>query len=180
MVIVDPKKRKALKSGAGDHHELTLQRNNFYFHKYREIIFFNNIKKNLNKLIDKFLDGEIQHFYQSQKLRQETRVKKIASSNFEQLVVKNPNVKQCIVEVFKHDCPSCAFNGKVFNSFSRKLEKHGYLEELPLFRLSIDNKVPHLGNFGYSPIYFHIKKEGDQIVEIKTLDAPQKIELFLG
>lgn len=81
--------------------------------------------------------------------------------------------------MFKHDCPSCAFNGKVFNVFSRKLEKHGYLNDLPCYRLSIDNKVPYLGNFGYSPIYIYVRKEGKDIVEIKTLDPPQKIEGFL-
>lgn len=88
-------------------------------------------------------------------------------------------MEQCIIEVFKHDCPSCNFNGKVFNVFSRKLEKHGYLEELPCFRLSIDNRVPYLGNFGYSPIYFYVKKEGNSIVEIETLDPPQRIDAFL-
>jgi len=52
-----------LKSSAGTLHELTLENNNFYFNKYREIIFFNDIQKNLNKLIDKFLDGEAHHYY---------------------------------------------------------------------------------------------------------------------
>jgi hypothetical protein len=88
-------------------------------------------------------------------------------------------VEQCIIEVFKHDCPSCNFNGKVFNAFSRKLEKHGYLEKLPCYRLSIDNRVPYLGNFGYSPIYFYVRKEGDNIVELVTLDPPQRVEGFL-
>jgi hypothetical protein len=59
------------------------------------------------------------------------------------------------------------------------LEKHGYLDQLPLFRLSIDNKVPYLGNFGYSPIYIYLRKQGTDIVEIKTLDPPQKTEEFL-
>jgi hypothetical protein len=81
-------------------------------------------------------------------------------------------VKQCIIEIFKHDCPSCAFNGKVFNVFSRKLEKHGYISKLPCYRLGIDNKVPYLGNFGYSPIYLYVRKEGKDIVELKTLDPP--------
>ena len=152
-------------------------RQNFYFHKYREIIFFNNIQKDLNKLIDKFLDGEVHHFYQSEKTQQNTRVKKISSLTFEQEIVKNPYVTQCIVEVFKHDCPSCAFNGKVFNAFSIKLEKHGL--QLPLYRLAISNKVPWLGNFGYSPIYLFIKKQGNEIVEIKTLEGPQRGDGFL-
>ena len=172
VVVVDTKKKKALKSEAGTLKELTLENNNFYFSKYREIIFFNDIQKNLNKLIDKYLDGEVHHFYQSEKMQQETRVKKVCAATFEEQIVKNLKVQQCIVEVFKHDCPSCAFNGKVFNVFSRKLEKHGYLSKLPCYRLSIDNKIPYLGNFGYSPIYMYVRKQGDKIVEIKTLDAP--------
>ena len=53
------------------------------------------------------------------------------------------------------------------------------LDKLPCYRLSIDNKVPYLGNFGYSPIYFYVKKQGSDIIEIKTLDPPQRIEGFL-
>ena len=86
-------------------------------------------------------------------------------------------MKECIVEVFKHDCPSCNFNGKVFNVFSQKMDRHGF--NLPLFRLAIDNKVPFLGNFGYSPIYMYVRKQGNEIVEIKTLDPPQKAEDFV-
>lgn len=138
-----------------------------------------NIKKDLNKLIDKFLDGEVHHFYQSERIKQDTRVKTICAKNFEEQVINNDKVQQCIIEVFKHDCPSCAFNGKVFNVFSRKLEKHGFGDKLPCFRLGIDNKIPWLGNFGYSPIYIYVKKRGKEIVEIKTLDAPQKIDEFL-
>jgi len=88
-------------------------------------------------------------------------------------VIKNKDVKNCVVEVFKHDCPSCAFNGIVYNAFSRKVEKHGYGVDLPLFRLSIDNKIPYLGNFGYSPIYIFIRKDSENnITECFTLDPP--------
>jgi len=92
-------------------------------------------------------------------------------------VLKKSKTEDCLVEVFKHDCPSCAFNGKLFNVFSRKLKKHEY--DLDCFRLSIDNKVPYLGNFGYSPIYFHVRKRGGEIVEISTLDPPQRFEEFI-
>ena len=114
-------------------------------------------------------------------MAQETFVKKICSKSFEEEILKNPKIGEtgCIIEVFKHDCPSCNFNGKVFNVFSRKLERHGYLDKLPCYRLAIDNKVPFLGNFGYSPIYLYVRKQGDNIVEMKTLDPPQKAEDFV-
>lgn len=112
-------------------------------------------------------------FYQTEKLRQATKVKEVCAENFEQEVVKNNEVRNFVVEIFKHDCPSCAFNGKVFNAFSRKVEKHGYGAELPLYRLSIDNKIPYLGNFGYSPIYMFVKKDSENnITECFTLDPP--------
>lgn len=110
-------------------------------------------------------------------MKQKTLVKKICSKNFEDEIINNPKVEQCLIMVYKHDCPSCNFNGKVFNVFSRKLEKHGY--DLPLYRLSIDNKVPYLGNFGYSPIFMYLKKKGNQIIELKTIEPPQKIDEFL-
>ena len=163
MVIVDPKKRKSLKSVAAvasDKKDNT----NSYVQKYRELVYFNKIGKDLNKLIEKFLDGELTHFYQSEKVKQATRVQKVCSTNFEQEVLKGKAPTEesfCIVEVFKHDCPSCNFNGKVFNAFSRKLEKHGFLDKLPCYRLSIENKVPFLGNFGYSPIYLFVRKRGE-------------------
>lgn len=145
------------------------------------MIFFDKIPKDLTKLIDKFLDGELTHFYQSERVQQATLVKKLCAKTFEKEIMKNPNIGEtgCIIEVFKHDCPSCNFNGKVFNAFSRKLEKHGYLSKLPLYRLSIDNSIPFLGNFGYSPIYLYVRKRGSEIIELKTLDPPQKAEDFV-
>ncbi len=83
VVIIDTKKQKEL-NGDKDKLVMTTGDNmNYYFQKYRELIFFNNIPKDLKKLINKFLDGEIQHFYQSEKIQQKTNVKTICSANFE-------------------------------------------------------------------------------------------------
>jgi hypothetical protein len=62
VVIVDPKKRKHLKIDEGTSNES-------YVQKYREMVYFNKIAKDLNKLIEKFLDGELSHFYQSEKVK---------------------------------------------------------------------------------------------------------------
>uniref|UniRef100_A0A7S3KB93 Uncharacterized protein n=1 Tax=Euplotes crassus TaxID=5936 RepID=A0A7S3KB93_EUPCR len=70
------------------------------------------------------------------------------------------------------------YNGKVFNAFSRKLEKNGILNQLPCFRLAIDNKIPYLGSFAYSPIYFFLKKEDGKVTEISIIDIPVKYEQF--
>jgi hypothetical protein len=45
--------------------------------------------------------------------------------------------------------------------------------------LAIDNKVPYLGNFGYSPIYLYVRKTGENVVELKTLDPPQRADDFI-
>lgn len=163
-VIFDPLDRKPLDGAVAEKPKFSES----YPKKYRNLIFMNKIEKDLKKLLDDYLDEKSEHFYTSKKMRHDTRVKTICGDSFENEIMKNPAITQCIVEVFKPDCPSCAYNGKIFNIFSRKLEKHGF--DLPCFRLCIDNNVPFLGNFGYSPIYMYVRKEGDKIVEIKTLN----------
>ena len=36
-----------------------------------------------------------------------------------------------------------------------------------------------MGNFGYSPIYLFVRKRGDSVIELKTLDPPQRSEDFI-
>lgn len=97
-MIVDPKKRKSLKTVTGIVAEASANlsedgakpkdNSNSYVQKYRELVYFNKIGKDLNKLIEKFLDGELTHFYQSEKVKQETRVQKVSSANFEKEVLQ--------------------------------------------------------------------------------------------
>jgi len=64
--------------------------------------------------------------------------------------------------------------GPIFALISLKLEKHGYLDDLPCFRLENSNEIPYLGNFGYSPIYLYVRKDQGKVVEVKTLEVPFK------
>jgi hypothetical protein len=150
----------------------------FYYAKYKEPIFMQNMEKEIQTFLEKFLEGKLDPYYQSEKMVQYTFVKEICQSNFEQEIIYNRDIKECVIEIFKHDCPSCMFNGKVFNAFSQKLSRHGLLSSLPCFRMSIENKVPYLGSFAYSPIYFYLKKEGDKVTEVAILDVPVKYEQF--
>lgn len=152
----------------------------FYYAKYKEPIFLSNMEKEIQKFLEKYLEGKIDPYFQTQKMHQYTKVKEICQDTFEREIVYNRDVKQCIVEIFKHDCPSCMYNGKVFNAFSRKLDKHGVSDKLPCFRMSIENKVPYLGSFAYSPIYFFVKKDGDNITEVSILDIPVKYDGFIS
>ena len=152
----------------------------FYYAKYKEPIFLSDLVKDVDSFLSKFLEGKLNPYYQTEKMVQKTFVKEIWGDNFEQEIVNNDKVEQCIIEVFKHDCPSCMYNGKVFNVFSRKLDKYGLREKLPWYRLWIDNKVPYLGTFFYSPIYFYLKKEDGKLTEIAILDIPVKFNDFIS
>ena len=59
--------------------------------------------------------------------------------------------------------------------------KHGLAKDLPLFRTCVDNNIPYLGNFGYSPIHLYVKKDKStgQIVQIQTLDRIFDVDKFL-
>lgn len=72
----------------------------------------------------------------------------------------------------KKDCPACAFSGAVFAPFSMKLEKHGYGDDIKCFRMDINNRVPQLGEFGYSPMLIYLKKDDqNNIVEVFTTEG---------
>jgi hypothetical protein len=116
------------------------------------------------------MDDKLEMTYETEHPRQQTRVKTISGDQFESEVLKNPDHSQFLLEVFKHDCPGCAVSGKVFNALSHKLHKHGF--DVPQYRTHADNKIPFLGNFGYTPMYFYVKKNAqNQITEIQTLDS---------
>ena len=128
------------------------------FHYFQTVspIFINSLKQDFQEALSKFIDKQAKISLNFEKWSNKTFVKKICGQIFWREILLNKNVKECVIEIFKHDCPSCAYNGKVFNVFTQKLNKYGL--DLPCFRLSIDNKVPYLGSFPYSPMYFYVKK----------------------
>lgn len=132
-----------------------------------------SITKHTQQFVNQYLDDEMNQKLQSEKRKQPTLVKTICGKNFEKEVIQNPDFKECLIEVSKRECPACAFSGAVFDPFSRKLERHGYGDDLKCFRLKMENKIPQLGEFSYSPMYFYLKKDSDnQITELVTLDGP--------
>ena len=52
---------------------------------------------------------------------------------------------------------------------------------MPLFQLKQENEVPFLGQIGYTPAFFYIRKDREtgQIKEIKTLEKWQYSEKFV-
>lgn len=170
VIIIDPKTK--IPVPADD--MKAVEKGNFYYAKYTQRMDPMSFTPNMTEFLGKYISNDLKEDYhfQSQKPSQETRVKSIAMANFEEEIINNPKVEQCIVEVHKHNCNSCFFNGKTFNVLSRKLGKHGLSKELPLFRINIDNKVPYLGNFFYSPIYYYMRKRDGKLVELHLIESP--------
>ena len=82
--------------------ELSEENNNFYFRKYTpDAIFFGGqLGEQVRDFIEGYLDGKEYMHYQSEERRNEdTLVKLINSEQLERLVVKNPDVKQCVIEI---------------------------------------------------------------------------------
>ena len=49
----------------------------------------------------------------------------------------------------------------ILGALSRKLDKNGLLSELPIYRMKGSDFVPHLGATGFTPAYFHLKKDDE-------------------
>ena len=83
------------------------------------IFFGDSFGEQAQYFIERWLDGKEHMHYQSEERKAEnSKVIRINSQQLEKDVVKNPDVKQCVIEVFKHDCPACSFNGRMFDVLS--------------------------------------------------------------
>lgn len=163
IFIIDPSQRKPIEKHDGPG----------YVFKSQGFIF--NIStpgKELSALIDKFMEEKLDHHYVSDDRVQQTKVKMINTETFEKEILKNPKVTQAVIEVIKDHCPACFIAKFNTNMISRKMHHHGLIDQLPFFRMKITNNVPWLGEFPHTPIHLYIRKEGNDIVEIKLLDSP--------
>ena len=84
VTIIDPKRRVALRSPRNKSELIPVKstrplEEGSYIYKTRKLIMFNKIQEDLQKLIDEFLDDDLQMFYQTEKLRQATRVKEVCA-----------------------------------------------------------------------------------------------------
>lgn len=145
----------------------------YYVKKYQGFIFnISSPAKELKDFIEKFMDDKLLHHSISEERVQPTRVKWLNSETFEDEILKNKQVEQCVIEVIKDHCPACFISKFNTNLISRKLEKHGLLDRLPIYRVKITNQIPWLGDFPHTPMHLYVRKEGTDIVEIKLLDSP--------
>ena len=129
IYIIDPKSKEPIKDSE-----------DFYVKKYQNFIFnISQPQKELNEIIEKFMDDKLSMHYVTEDREQETKVKWLNSEIFEQEIIKNPEVKQCVIEIFKDHCPACFIAKFNTNVISRKLDKHGLLDQLPFYRMKITN-----------------------------------------
>jgi len=77
-----------------------------------------------------------------------------------------------MIEIIKDHCPACMYTKFNCDNLSLKLDKHQLLDKIPFYRMKITNQVPWLGDFPHSPMHLYIKKEENEIVEIKLLNSP--------
>lgn len=75
----------------------------FIYTKFKEPIFMQNMKKEIEEFLNKYLEGKMDPFFQTERMVQRTNVKEICSDTFEREIIKNPKVEHCIIQVFKHD-----------------------------------------------------------------------------
>ena len=80
-----------------------------------------------------------------------------------------------MIEIYKDYCPACHFAKFNTNIISRKLQKHGLSDLIPIYRMKVTNEIPYLGKIPHTPIHIYIAKEGQNIVEIKLLESPYKL-----
>lgn len=123
-------------------------------------------------MIDKFLDEKLEHHYVTEDRSQKTFVKWVNTHTFKKEILDNPDIKQCVIEIVKDHCPACFRSKQNTNMISRKMHLHGLGDQLPFFRMKIYNQVPYLGTFPHSPLHLLLKKEGNQLSEIKMLKTP--------
>jgi hypothetical protein len=118
------------------------------------------------------MDDKHPHHFVTEERSQKTKVKWLNADTFEKEIVKNKKVEQCVIEIIKDHCPACFICKFNTNVISRKLDKHGLLDKIPIYRMKINNQIPWLGEFPHSPMLLYLRKENGEIVEMKMLESP--------
>ena len=107
------------------------------------------------------------NFRSEERKHENTKVVEVSSAEFPERVLKGTG--KCVVEIFKNDCDACHYNARMFDIFANKMSRHGYLNQVPLYRMNLDNLCPYLGRFLYAPQYLYLEIKEGQITELKTL-----------
>ena len=94
-----------------------------------------------------------------------TYVQETNSESFNKLICEDNSFSECLVEIYKDNCPACFIMGKMFDHLSHKFHKH-QIKEMKLFRINIDkNEIPLLGEFNATPTFLFIRKDKNNKIE---------------
>lgn len=121
------------------------------------------------------MDDKLEHHYNSlERVKQgkESKVKWVNKETFEEEILNNKESDQFMIEILKDHCQACKLTKFNTDTLSLKLDKHQLLDKIPFYRMKITNQIPQLGDFPHSPMHFYVRKEGNDIVEIKLLKSP--------
>uniref|UniRef100_A0A7S3CI13 Uncharacterized protein n=1 Tax=Strombidium rassoulzadegani TaxID=1082188 RepID=A0A7S3CI13_9SPIT len=137
----------------------------FYYKK------FFNIK--VDELINEYLEGTATSLtIQDNRDMSSKFIVEVNSETFERDVIKNEKIDQFLLQIVKDGCQGCYYGKVLMVALSNKLKKHGLQEKLPIFVMDTNNYSPYIGNVSYTPYFLYVRKEGDKVVEIKTLESP--------
>lgn len=98
-----------------------------------------------------------------------TYVQELNSESFSKLICDDNSFSECLIEIYKDNCPACFIMGKMFDHLSHKFHKHE-IKDMKLFRINIDkNEIPLLGEFNATPTFLFIRKHKNKIEYIAPL-----------
>ena len=102
--------------------------NNFYFRKYRPdyVWYGEQFEEQCAVFAESYFDGKAKiNFRSDERKHENTKVIEVSSAEFPEKVLKISG--KCVLEIFKNDCDACHYNARMFDIFSNKMSKHGYL-----------------------------------------------------
>lgn len=151
----------------------------------RNLFFDEKFADEAKDFIEAFMDDKVKASYITEQPSNEglTSVRAVSGTQFSEEFVNNKDIKHCLLELKKNDCPACFFMGKLTDVLSLKMEKHGYLSNsgLPIFRMNNKNGTQFLGHSPYTPMYIYLKKSPitGKLTEIRTINTNPRDEKFL-
>jgi hypothetical protein len=125
-----------------------------------------------NDSFKKFQNEELNGVERISKDENEENIVNLKAKDFYGKVVNNKKFDECIIEIYRKDCPGCVIMGKMYEDLGRQLKKDG-IKELKLFKMDIEKEeCPMLGEFNATPTFVHIKKNNNKegIQKVDYLD----------
>ena len=93
-------------------------------------------------MIERFIDDDLTHMFENERYRPNCLAKELTADNFKRTILDDDSIEQFILEIFGTHCHACGFSQVLYTSLSHKLKKHGYAQDLPLFKTNLENQIP--------------------------------------